>query len=527
MRLLIAIHRMKRGKAAGPDGIPPDVLKAGSHAVAKHIAVLTTKVVAHGREPATWRTGRMVPLHKGKTAKSDPSGYRSIFLNNFTTKIYHSVLRKHLVRAWTSVLTHLQLGGRKGHGCDSAHHLVQSHLVYCQTLKVPGAVLFIDFKSAFYTVLRQGLFSQPFDDSAVLVAMHRIGIHPQEVHRLLHNAQSESAIRNISPHALRALLQDVLNTTCFEVEGLDEVAVTTRGTRPGDPIGDIAFNIMIAALLKDVTERISSTEAKWEGEADTISDFTAPGSLPDMAWAEVAYVDDLAVLMRSTCNSSLVHLAQTATTAVLGAAHDRGLALTIGDGKTELLWTLHGHGKKAIMTDIAQKQGLWVEGCQTSTEAVKIPVVMTYKHLGTWVQNDAKPLRAIRARIAAARQAWGPLIKPFLSKRGILLSTKLQVFESLVLSRFLFNAHTWGLLLPSQIDEWAAGLRPMLYSLARPFSKGIAPFSLDVEVLCGVCRPLSPRDLLHIARLRIEVFQAHDFSVSNSSVAAFDGNCPC
>ena len=495
------IHRMKRGKAPGPDGIPPDVLKAGSHAVAKHLTVLMTKVASHGREPAAWRTGKLVPLHKGKLAKSDPAGYRSIFLNNFSTKVYHSVLRKHLVQAWTSVLTHLQLGGRKGMGCDTANHLVQSHVAFCQVRKVPGAVLFVDFKCAFYTVLRQGLFNQPFDDTAFLVAMHRLGVHPDDIQKLLRHAHSENAIRNISPHAV-ALLQDVLKATCFEIEGLDEVAATTRGTRPGDPIGDIAFNIMMAALLKDVTERMTITGAHWEGTADPVTDFAAVHALPAHFWAEVAYVDDLAVMLHSPCNASLVSFAQVATRAVLDAAHLRGLELTIGSGKTEILWALHGAGKKTILAEVASKQGLGVEDSDGSQPPVTVPVVQSYKHLGTWIQHDAKPLRAIRSRVVAARQAWGPLVKPFLSKRGVLLRTKVQVFESLVLSRFLFNAHTWCLLLPAHLDEWAAGLRPMLFALAKPLLRGLAPFSFDVEVLCGICKLLPPKDLLHLSRLR-------------------------
>jgi hypothetical protein len=495
------IHRAKRGKAPGPDGIPPDVLKAGAQEMAKHLVVLTTKVAAHGREPASWRTGRLVPLHKGKLERSDPTGYRSIFLNNFTAKIYHSTIRKHLVQAWYSVMANLQLGGRKGLGCDSAHHLVQAHIAHCSVSKHPGAVLFVDLKAAFYTVLRQGLFPQDMDATAFMIAMHRMGVHPQQVATLLEHAQSESAIRNISPHAM-LLVKDVLQATCFEMDGLSEVAATTRGTRPGDPIGDVAFNIVMAALLADVTKMLSATHAVWEGAPTLVSDFCATADPHAFAWAEVAYVDDLAVLMRSPDNESLVHFAKQATTAVWQAAHRRGLELTIGDGKTELLWALRGEGKKRILQETAVSGNSIAVHLPDPHLSLQLPVVLSYKHLGTWVQNDAKPLRAIRSRISAAKQAWAPLVRPFLSKKGILLRTKLQVFESLVLSRFLFNAHTWSLVLPSQLAEWAAGLRPMLYSFAKPLLRGQAPFSFDVDILCGVCELLAPMDLLHVARLR-------------------------
>lgn len=48
--------------------------------------------------------------------------------------------------------------------------------------------------------------------------MHRLGIAPETVVKLLSDASTDVAIANMSPHAL-ALLQDVLTATCFEVEG--------------------------------------------------------------------------------------------------------------------------------------------------------------------------------------------------------------------------------------------------------------------------------------------------------------------
>ena len=411
------IHRLKRGKAPGPNGLPPDALKAGSHEIAQHLVALTTKIAAHGREPAAWRTGKLIPLHKGKLAKSDPTGYRSIFLNNFTTKIYHSVLRKHLVHAWSSVLTHLQMGGRKGLGCDSAHHIIQTHVAYGQTSKHPSAILFVDFKSAFYSLLRQGLFPDDMDATSFMVAMHRMGIHPQHVDTLLQHARSEAAISNIPPHAMR-LLHDMLHATCFEMEGLSEVAVTTRGTRPGDPIGDIAFNIVMAALLKDVSASVRPSQAVWEGAPDAVTDFIHVGLPAPLAWAEVAYVDDLALLLRAPTNSQLLDLAHVAASAVFQAAHRRGLELTVGEGKTELLWALRGEGKKKLQTQAAHDHGSIPVILPDQDLPLLLPVVLAYKHLGTWVQNDAKPLRAVRARLHAARQAWGPCASLFIQERG-------------------------------------------------------------------------------------------------------------
>ena len=150
-QIAMKVRAIKRGKAPGPDGILPDVIKAGAGPMITHIAAITTKVALRGKEPNEWRGGRLIPLHKGKLPRSDPTGYRSIFINNVVTKLYHSTLRDHLVKAWSRKIRHIQFGGRKGCGTDTPHLLVQEHFRQSATTRTPAAALFIDFKSAFIT----------------------------------------------------------------------------------------------------------------------------------------------------------------------------------------------------------------------------------------------------------------------------------------------------------------------------------------------------------------------------------------
>eukprot|EP00435_Cladocopium_sp_Y103_P038893 s1179_g10.t1 len=366
---------------------------------------------------------------------------------NFITKAYHSVIRKHLVTAWSQVLTHLQLGGRKGLGCDTAHHLVHAHVAHGVVSKQPSGVVFVDFKAAFYSVLRQCLFAHPVNDDGFLVAMHCLGVHPDDVNRLLHNAQSDAAICNISPHAL-AVLQDVLRSTYFEIDGIPEVATTNRGTRPGDPIGDISFNLLMAVLLQDITHNIRAAGRIWEGAPVGIDDF-------------------------SRCQSP-------ATPVLRSHTNDQS---------------------RALRDQIRANQSCFEVPVDFGDGSCQVPVVLSYKHLATWIHNDAKPLHAVRDRIASARKAWGPLVRPFFSKSVIGFETKVRVFESLVMSRLLFNVHVWCSVSDAAL-EWEAGIRPMLYALVRPKLRGQPPFRFSADTLCGLCQILPPRDALHVARLR-------------------------
>ena len=92
------IKRVKRGKAPGPDQIPSSLLKAGGSTIAKHLHVLFAKAAVLQHEPLEWKSGLLVPLFK-KGASQDPRNYRSIFLSDYTAKLYHSCFRDHLADA--------------------------------------------------------------------------------------------------------------------------------------------------------------------------------------------------------------------------------------------------------------------------------------------------------------------------------------------------------------------------------------------------------------------------------------------
>ena len=104
----------------------------------------------------------MIPLWKGKGSPSDPTAYRSIFISNYSTKIFHQWIRRHLVQVWEYQLEFMQYGGRRaGHVVDLAHHLVQCHQHWAVKSTKPNAVLIVDIRSAFYMVLRQAFTDLP------------------------------------------------------------------------------------------------------------------------------------------------------------------------------------------------------------------------------------------------------------------------------------------------------------------------------------------------------------------------------
>ena len=350
------IRMIKRGKAPGPDGIPPDIIKAGAGPMVNHIAAMTTKVALRGREPNEWRGGRLVPLHKGKLHRSDPEGYRFIFINNVVAKLYHSTLRDHLARAWQGKIKHIQFGGREGCSTDTPHLLIQEHFRHSATKRMPAAALFVDFRATFYTVIRQGLFELPIDDTAFTTVLTGMGIEKKRIEQLIQQATHDNATKGISKHA-QFLLTDMFKSTFFQLEGLPEVALTTRGTRPGDPVGDVLFNMLMTVILEDVTNFIQSkTRASWQGNAAPVQDLGVHRDVENYAWCEVAFVDDLAVLLRAPTQEELHALIEISFRAVYEAATRRGLMLNMEAGKTEVLRAFVGSGAKKRQTTVGHRQ---------------------------------------------------------------------------------------------------------------------------------------------------------------------------
>ena len=88
--------------------------------------------------------------------------------------------------------------------------------------------------------------------------------------------------------------------TFFQLDGLDEIALTTRRTRPGDPVGDILFNLLMVLILQDITDSVqASTGIPWLGACAPVTDLACHEPVPPQAFCELAFVDDLAILLRS------------------------------------------------------------------------------------------------------------------------------------------------------------------------------------------------------------------------------------
>ena len=495
-----AITKLKRGKVPGPNQLTPSILKAAGPVFAKQFALLTAKAAAHAQEPFTWRGGFLVPLHKGKGPPDDPASYRSIFISDYTGKLYHRAIRTQLEQVWVAKINALQLGSRKGMGTDLAHHLLQAHQAACYAQGVPSAIVFFDLRSAFYSVLRQSLMNLPQDPTLLIQALQRMEVPLEDIAMWIHATGLDNATEGASEH-LQHIVRDTMSCTHFHVQQLQEVCCTTRGTRPGDPLGDLLFNMIMRLIIQDCKQwMLTHADCKWMGSPSHTESFALSDDIPPAAFLDLAYVDDVAIALHAQSLDHLLSLIQLATVAMDQATAKRGMKLNFDKGKTEALWCVTGKGSKSLKLKLAEQKGFlhWDHHGQPFC----LSVTQSYKHLGTWLQAPPKCARDIQTRAALAKSAWGSLAKPLYSKSYVGLDTKTKAFQALSMSRMLYNAHIWCCASEADWEKWQNHLRKPIGLMVKHTLMGTPPTHMETADLFGMADMLPPIDQMHLARLR-------------------------
>ena len=115
-----AIGRLKNGRAAGPDGIPPELLKCALHPTSVALHTLFRKVWSEGRVPAAWKDGIITALYKGKGSKAECCNYRPITLLSVSGKVFAHVLLARMKPLLLSSLRPQQSGFTSGRSTADA-----------------------------------------------------------------------------------------------------------------------------------------------------------------------------------------------------------------------------------------------------------------------------------------------------------------------------------------------------------------------------------------------------------------------
>ena len=91
------LNKLKKGKAAGPDGIKNEFLIMGKDFLAPVLTRLFNLILKTGTTPSKWGQGIMHILFKNGD-RTDLRNYRGLTVNNTTSKVFTSILNDRLAK---------------------------------------------------------------------------------------------------------------------------------------------------------------------------------------------------------------------------------------------------------------------------------------------------------------------------------------------------------------------------------------------------------------------------------------------
>ena len=150
--LVKAIEQIKSGKAAGVDGIPPELWKSGGPALHSKLYKLLVCCWEHGKLPRDLRDAITFTLYKNKEEKSDCSNYREIILLSIAEKIFSRVLMNELVSIIAEDhLPETQCGFRANRGTTDMVFILRQLQEKCREQNKGLYITFVDLTKAFDT----------------------------------------------------------------------------------------------------------------------------------------------------------------------------------------------------------------------------------------------------------------------------------------------------------------------------------------------------------------------------------------
>eukprot|EP00435_Cladocopium_sp_Y103_P061404 s676_g23.t1 len=495
-----ALRRVQRNKATGPDHLRSELCCACPTLLARQLYGALLKLVLHGQESLTHKGGTLVPAHKGRGSTLEASSYRSLLVSSHIGKALHRTVRQTQAALLEAYMGPQQLCGKRHVPVQLGLHEVRSFLRGAQHRSRSVAILMVDLTEAFYRVLRSLSVGTPSTDLEVAALARRLNLEPAVMHQLHQHLSEPSAIEQVGmkPH-YRNVLKALHCDTFFKLPGQSDQTRTTIGSRLGDSFADIVFTFLFSRVLQYFQEKVQAHELQeYVAEHEFFDPFGHGGQSdePVAPYQGPVWMDDLAICISGTTGEAL-HRASVTTSLLLETLEEHAMSPNLKPGKTELLVLLRGPGVRALKTRVFGP-------CSSRTIPVgerkiyDLVVVGQYRHLGGVMHHGGDLRCEVRRRVAMAHQAFNESRKAIFHNPKIDFMKKVQLFQTLVLSRLLYGCESWIL----RAWKHKQALHAAVIKLYKRLLKLPPDATLTDEAVCVAVNLPTPTELLRRARLR-------------------------
>ena len=385
-----AIDQLRTGKAAGNDGICPELLKCGKPALMSHLHKLLCLCWEKGEVPQDMRDANIITLYKNKGDRSDTNNYRGISLLSIVGKAYARVVLKRLQVLASRVYPESQCGFRADRSTIDMVFCVRQLQEKCREQRMPLFMAFVDLTKAFDLVSRHGLFA----------LLERIGCPP----KLL------GVIRSFHTNMKGTIQFNGSSSDAFEMNS---------GVKQGCVLAPTLFGIFFSLLLRsaflDCPEGVL-LHSRSDGSLFDVRRLKAKTKIHDVTVREMLFADDAALVSHS--EAGLQHLVNC-----FASACD-AFGLTISVKKTEVM---------AQGTDSPPSISI---GENTLVN------VSQFTNLGSTISSNLSLDAEMNRRIGRAAGTMSKLKKRVWDNKMLTLKTKMSIYQACVLSTLLYGSET-------------------------------------------------------------------------------------
>ena len=230
-----ALHGLKNGKAAGPDGIPAELLKYGGQAMVDVMHKLIQQIWDKDEIPEEWGRAAVINLYK----KGDPlqcGNYRGLSLLVTARKCYTTIIKARMNKRLEEILGEEQAGFRPWRSTADMvfvlRQIAEKYIEYDRTVYCN----FIDYTKAFDTIWREFLWK----------AMKHFGFNQKIIDQI---------------KALYSRNQSAITVN----GGLTEYFSTSIGVLQGCILSPPLFNITLEAMMNIALEQAEDVGVKLYG----------------------------------------------------------------------------------------------------------------------------------------------------------------------------------------------------------------------------------------------------------------------
>ena len=324
-----------------------------------------------------------------------------------------------------------QLGGFAHQECAFGSLYVQTFLRRAYRQGTPAAVIFVDLRAAFHSVVRELVLGSALGDAKdrdiLQDALAQEGLEQDVIQKLLHAP-------GILPDCMTTqLLRELHSRTWATLNG--EAVRTTRGTRPGSPLADAMFHCLMGPVVTEL-EQITNARPQQQHMRQ----------LCGTRAAQIVWADDLAVPVLASSNEDLLVEIGHIFLAVEHAFEKRGMTLNMSKGKSEALLTPAGTGAKQMRESLRLQPRLELDTFHLGPGKRALMLGAQYKHLGTTPSAGGLMGQEIHRRVGQAWTAFRSMSRQIFTSSALKEDTRLFLLEALVFTKLYYGCGSWPLL---------------------------------------------------------------------------------